>query len=99
MRRPPGALRSWTRTGKYDEKALNLQRQGRIGTYGSIRGQEGAQAGLALAIEEKDWLIPSFREHGLMILRGIPAHYIYAFWKGDERGSIIPDGVRASGEP
>jgi pyruvate dehydrogenase E1 component alpha subunit len=78
---------------KYDEKALNLQRQGRIGTYGSIRGQEAAQAGLAHAIEADDWLIPSFREHGLMILRGIPAHYIYAFWKGDERGSIIPDHV------
>jgi pyruvate dehydrogenase E1 component alpha subunit len=78
---------------KYDEKALNLQRQGRIGTYGSIRGQEAAQAGLAHAIESEDWIIPSFREHGLMILRGIPAHYIYAFWKGDERGSIIPDDV------
>ncbi len=78
---------------KYDEKALNLQRQGRINTYGSIRGQEAAQAGIALAMAPQDWLVPSFREHGVMTLRGVPAHLVYAYWKGDERGSVMPEGV------
>ncbi|MEW5765701.1 MAG: pyruvate dehydrogenase (acetyl-transferring) E1 component subunit alpha [Acidobacteriota bacterium] len=82
----------WMR--RFDEKALNLQRQGRLGTYGSLRGQEAAQAGLALAMEEVDWMVPSFREHGIMMLRGIPGHLIYAFWKGDERGSRFPEGTR-----
>ncbi len=78
---------------KLDEKALNLQRQGRMGTYASLRGQEACQAGMALALEPQDWLVPSFREHGIMMLRGIPAHLVYAFWKGDERGDLFPEGV------
>jgi len=86
--------RSMVRIRKFDEKALNLQRQGRMGTWGSTRGQEAAQAGLAMALEAQDWLVPSFREHGVMLLRGMPAHLIYAFWKGDERGCIPPEGVR-----
>jgi len=85
--------RSMVRIRKFDEKALNLQRQGRMGTWGSTRGQEAAQAGLALALAPQDWLVPSFREHGVMLLRGMPAHLIYAFWKGDERGCIPPEGV------
>ena len=67
----------------FDEKALNLQRQGRMGTWGSLRGQEAAQAGLAMAMEAEDWTLPSFREHGLLLLRGVPGHLVYAFWKGD----------------
>ena len=79
---------AWMR--KFDEKALNLQRQGRMGTFGSLRGQEAAQAGLAMAMEDGDWMIPSFREHGVMLVRGIPGHLIYAYWKGDERGGALP---------
>ena len=86
--------RSMVRIRKFDEKALNLQRQGRMGTYGSIRGQEAAQAGIAMAMGPKDWLVPSFREQGVMMLRGIPPHLLYAFWKGDERGSVFPEGSR-----
>jgi len=89
-----GLYRSMVLMRKFDEKALSLQRQGRMGTFGSLRGQEAAQAGLALAMAPQDWLVPSFREHGVMLLRGIPGHLIYAFWKGDERGSLFPEGTR-----
>jgi len=74
---------------QFDDKALKLQRQGRMGTWGSLRGQEAAQAGLALALGADDWIVPSFREHGLQLLRGVPGHLIYAFWKGDERGAAL----------
>jgi pyruvate dehydrogenase E1 component alpha subunit len=43
---------------------------------------------------ENDWLIPAFREHGIMVLRGVPLHLIYAYWAGDERGSCFPENVR-----
>lgn len=79
---------------KFDEKALNLQKQGRMGTYGSLRGQEAAQAGLAVHIEKTDWLVPSFREHGLLMYRGIPMHLIYAYWKGYEQGNVYDREVR-----
>jgi len=77
-----------------DEKALKLQRQGRMGTWPPIKGQEAIQAGVAQAMQRDDWLIPAFREHGIMLLRGVPGHLIYAYWAGDERGSAYPDGVR-----
>jgi pyruvate dehydrogenase E1 component alpha subunit len=77
-----------------DDKALKLQRQGRMGTWPPIKGQEAIQAGVAHAMADDDWLVPAFREHGVMLLRGVPAHLIYAYWAGDERGSAYPDGVR-----
>jgi pyruvate dehydrogenase E1 component alpha subunit len=77
-----------------DDKALKLQRQGRMGTWPPVKGQEAIQAGVAEAMADNDWLIPAFREHGVMLLRGVPAHLIYAYWAGDERGSAHPEGVR-----
>ncbi|MBN1297950.1 pyruvate dehydrogenase (acetyl-transferring) E1 component subunit alpha [bacterium] len=87
--------RSMRRMRTFDEKALKMQRQGRIGTYGSLRGQEAAQAGLAVHLsEDDDWLIQSFREHGILMARGVPMHTIYAYWKGDERGNLADRGIR-----
>ena len=78
----------------FDDKAIKLQRQGRMGTWPPIKGQEAVQAGVALAMGENDWLIPAFREHGVMVLRGVPLHLVYAYWAGDERGSSYPEDVR-----
>ncbi len=82
------------RMRRFDEKALKLQRQGRIGTYGSLRGQEAAQAGIAAVLEDDDWIVPSFREHGVLMNRGMPMHLIYAYWKGDERGNEVPENLK-----
>lgn len=89
-----GIYRDMVRMRAMDSKALKLQRQGRMGTWPPIRGQEAVQAGVAFAMDDADWLLPAFREHGIMILRGVPAHLIYAYWAGDERGSCYPEAVR-----
>lgn len=86
--------RQMVRMRAFDDKALKLQRQGRMGTWPPNRGQEAVSAGVALAMGEDDWLVPAFRENGLMILRGMPAHLMYAYWAGDERGSCFPEGMR-----
>ena len=86
--------RDMVRMRGFDDKALKLQRQGRMGTWPPIRGQEAVQAGVGHAMTGADWLIPAFREHGVMLLKGIPGHLIYAYWAGDERGSCYPEGVR-----
>ncbi|HIE65883.1 MAG: pyruvate dehydrogenase (acetyl-transferring) E1 component subunit alpha [Nitrospira sp.] len=75
----------------FDEKALNLQRAGRIGTYASILGQEAIQVGCAFALDQSDWLFPAFRESGLLLLRDIPMKMLYQYWSGDERGSAFPE--------
>ncbi|GAB4258457.1 MAG: pyruvate dehydrogenase (acetyl-transferring) E1 component subunit alpha [Deferrisomatales bacterium] len=76
-----------------DRMAMRLQREGRMGTYAPLWGQEGCQAAAA-ALGERDWLVPSYREMGAMWLRGVPLHRIFLYWTGDERGSVWPEELR-----
>ena len=46
---------------RFDERMLILQRQGKIGTFAPLKGQE-AQIGAAAALNPDDWIVPSFRE-------------------------------------
>ncbi|MFZ7125211.1 MAG: pyruvate dehydrogenase (acetyl-transferring) E1 component subunit alpha [Desulfobacterales bacterium] len=55
---------------KFDERLLNLQRQGRIGTFAPISGQEAAQLGAVAVLREDDWMVPSFREMAAELWRG-----------------------------
>jgi pyruvate dehydrogenase E1 component alpha subunit len=55
-----------------DERCLSLQRQGRIGFYAPLLGQEAAQVGCALALEPGDWTFPAYRELAVALARGIP---------------------------
>lgn len=74
----------------FDSAALSLQREGRLGTYASILGQEAAQVGSALALEPADWIFPAFREIGVGLVRGVPMKILFQYWAGDERGNLIP---------
>ena len=55
---------------KFDERLMNLQRQGRIGTFPPISGQEAAHLGTAAVLEPSDWFVPAFRETAAEIWRG-----------------------------
>jgi pyruvate dehydrogenase E1 component alpha subunit len=74
----------------FDQRAIDLQREGRLGTYASILGQEAIQVGSAFAIEKLDWIFPSFREMGVYMTLGYPIHQLYQYWIGDERGLKAP---------
>jgi len=71
----------------FDEKAVALQRTGRLGTYASSLGQEAVGIGLASAMQADDVLLPSFREQGAMLWRGVTPVELLLYWGGDERGS------------
>jgi pyruvate dehydrogenase E1 component subunit alpha len=77
----------------FDQRALNLQREGRLGTYPSFLGQEASQVGSAFAAEKSDWLFPTFRESGVYVAMGCPLHLLFQYWAGDERGMRIPDNL------
>lgn len=77
-----------------DEKALSYQRQGRMLTYAPNTGQEAAQVGSAYAMEKGDWLAPSFRELGALLVRGVPLEKIYLYWYGNEWGSHQDEDLR-----
>ena len=57
---------------RLDERMLSLQRQGRIGFYGSAYGQEAATLASAAALAPTDWIFPGLREASAMLLRGYP---------------------------
>lgn len=74
----------------FDERAVALQREGRLGTYPPIRGQEAAQVGSAFALSGTDWVFPSFREMGVHLTLGYPIPQLLQYWSGDERAQKVP---------
>jgi len=76
---------------RFDERAVSLQRQGRMGTYPPLSGQEGAQIGSAHALADNDWMFPSYREHGAGVVRGLSLKRTLLYWMGHEQGNAVPD--------
>ena len=79
--------RAMVLTRTFDAKAIALQRTGRLGTYASSLGQEAVAVGVAAAMQSEDVLLPSFREHGAQLWRGVSLLELFLFWGGDERGN------------
>lgn len=76
-----------------DQKALMLQRQGRMGTYAPVWGQEACQVGSAYLLQKGDWVFPAFRELAASLMMGIPLKTVYLYWMGNEEGSRAPEGI------
>jgi pyruvate dehydrogenase E1 component alpha subunit len=74
---------------RFDERMLTMQRQGRIGTFAPIKGQEG-QVVAAAALEPEDWLVPSFRETGAELWRGKRMADVLLAYAGYNEGGAIP---------
>lgn len=79
-----------TRIRVFDERAIKLQRQGRLGTYPQILGQEATQCVPALCLRPKDWIVPTYRGQGSYFARGMQMRYSLMYWGGDDRGVNYP---------
>lgn len=86
--------RAMVRARELDERMVSLQRQGRLGTLGSCRGQEAAAVGPAFALNEKDWLVPAFRELGAQLMRGLLPENVLRFYNGHEEGNRVEGDYR-----
>lgn len=82
-----GLYEAMLATRSFDEKAVALQRTGRLGTFASSLGQEAVSVGLASAMQSDDVLVPSFRDQGAQLKRGVTMEELLLYWGGDERGS------------
>ena len=76
---------------KFDERMLNLQRQGRIGTFAPIKGQEAAQLGTIAHLRPSDWMVPAFRETAVELWRGRSLESIIIYNNGFGEGVDIPE--------
>ena len=79
---------------RFDERMLRLQRQGRIGTFAPIKGQEASQLGPVANLRQDDWLVPAFRETGAMLWRGQSMEGILLLYGGYNQGGDLPEEVR-----
>ena len=66
-----------------DEEAVALQRQGELGLWPPLQGQEAAQIGLARAVAETDFLFTSYRENGVAWCRGVGGEEMLSVWRGN----------------
>jgi len=76
----------------FDRKAINLQRQGRLGTYAPFEGQEASQVGSALALGANDWVFPTYRDHGATLTYGADMVRAFLYWNGRVEGCVPPEG-------
>ena len=65
-----------------DARGLQLQRQGRLGVWGPMVGQEAAQVGLGQALRDGDWVFPSYREAITLSMHGLPLTDLFAYYRG-----------------
>ncbi|GAA4520209.1 thiamine pyrophosphate-dependent enzyme [Brachybacterium paraconglomeratum] len=65
-----------------DDEAVALQRQGELGLWPPLRGQEAAQIGLARALPSTDFFFTSYRENGLAWCRGVSPGEMLSVWRG-----------------
>ena len=76
-------------TRMVDERAVAMQRTGQLGTYASSLGQEAVAVGVGAAMHNEDVLLPTYRELGAQLWRGVALEQPLRYWGGDERGSDI----------
>lgn len=79
---------------RFDARMLELQRQGRIGSFAPVKGQEAAQVGAVAAITDDDWMVPSFRETAAFLWRGGPMTALLLYNAGYNEGGAVPEDRR-----
>ncbi|WP_242902659.1 pyruvate dehydrogenase (acetyl-transferring) E1 component subunit alpha [Actinomadura terrae] len=85
-----GMYRDLVITRKLDLEAVALTRQGELGLWASMLGQEAAQIGSARALGEHDMVFPTYREHGVAWCRGVDPLYLLGMFRGVNHGGWDP---------
>ncbi|MEJ3403853.1 pyruvate dehydrogenase (acetyl-transferring) E1 component subunit alpha [Rathayibacter sp. YIM 133350] len=79
---------------RVNDQCTALVRQGRLAVYPSSHGQEACQVAAALALEERDWLFPTYRDCVAMIARGVPAAEALVLLRGEWHSGYDPNAYR-----
>ena len=89
------ALRLMMLSRAFDYKGVSLQRQGRLGTFSPVHGQEASVVGSAFALDPtRDWVVPQYRELPALLNQGLPLENFILYFNGHPAGGAVPDGVR-----
>jgi pyruvate dehydrogenase E1 component alpha subunit len=86
-----GLYRDLVLVRKLDAEATALQRQGELGIWASLLGQEAAQVGSGRALRPQDMAFPTYREHGVLYCRGIDPIMPLSLFRGVDQGAWDPN--------
>lgn len=75
---------------RFDREAHALQRQGELGLWASLLGQEAAQIGSGRALAPNDMAFPTYREHGVAWCRGLDPIELLGLFRGTNHGGWDP---------
>ena len=86
-----GFYRDLVLVRRVDAEATALQRQGELGIWASLLGQEAAQVGSGRALSPQDYAFPTYREHGVAWCRGVDPLNLLGLFRGVNHGGWDPD--------
>ncbi len=86
-----GLYRDLVLVRRIDNEAIALQRQGELGIWASLLGQEAAQIGSGRALSPQDMVFPTYREHGVAWCRGIDPVKLLGLYRGVSHGGWAPE--------
>jgi len=86
-----GLYRDLVLVRRVDTEATALQRQGELGIWASLLGQEAAQVGSGRAMREDDYAFPTYREHGVAWCRGVDPLNLLGLFRGVNHGGWDPN--------
>jgi pyruvate dehydrogenase E1 component alpha subunit len=85
-----GLYRDLVLVRRWDVEATALQRQGELGIWASLLGQEAAQIGAGRALQDDDMAFPTYREHGVAWARGVDPMQVISLYRGVDNGGWDP---------
>ena len=86
-----GLYRDLVLVRRFDAEATALQRQGELGIWASLLGQEAAQVGSGRALRDDDYAFPTYREHGVAWCRGVDPLNLLGLFRGVNHGGWDPN--------
>lgn len=86
-------MRRMVFTRTWDERAVNLGRQGRLGFYAPVSGQEAAMVASEFALRKDDFICPGYRDMPQIVWHGLPLYQAFLYSRGHQHGGQIPQDV------
>jgi len=89
-------MRRMVFTRAWDKRAVSLARQGRLGFYAPVSGQEASMIGSEYALDKEDFILPGYRDMPQLVWHGLPMYQAFLYSRGHQHGGQVPADVHVA---